>query len=210
MTNQPTTLHTGQDGKNRCFWVGDNQELTKYHDEEWGVPVADSKMLFEKVCLEGFQSGLSWLTILRKRHNFRQAFHQFDYAKITTYNEADVQRLLNNQGIVRHRGKILSVINNAKLASQMENNGELLATYFWKWEPSQNRTPDTTDEILVSISKSDESIAMSKDLKKRGWSFIGPTTAYAFMESVGIINNHMQSCFLYPRIEQLRKQFNRP
>ena len=210
MTNQPTTLHRGQDGKTRCFWLGDNQELTEYHDNEWGVPVADSKMLFEKVCLEGFQSGLSWLTILRKRHNFRQAFHQFNYDKIATYNEADVQRLLNNQGIVRHRGKILSVINNAKLASQMENNGELLATYFWKWEPSQNRTPHTTDEILVSISKSDESIAMSKDLKKRGWSFIGPTTAYAFMESVGIINNHMQSCFLYPRIEQLRKQFHRP
>lgn len=210
MTNQPTTLHRGQDGKTRCFWVGDNQELTKYHDNEWGVPVADSKMLFEKVCLEGFQSGLSWLTILRKRHNFRQAFHQFNYTKIAIYNEADVQRLLNNQGIVRHRGKILSVINNAKLASQMENNGELLATYFWKWEPSQNRTPDTTDEILVSISKSDESIAMSKDLEKRGWSFIGPTTAYAFMESVGIINNHMQSCFLYARIEQLRKQFHRP
>ncbi len=175
------------------------------------MPVCDGRALFEKVCLEGFQSGLSWLTILRKRSNFRDAFDGFDYRKIADYHDHDVDRLMNDSGIVRHRGKIVSVINNARRACDMEDSGENLASFFWSWEPSDMDRPATLNhEALMTLSKTPESTAMAKDLKRRGWSFVGPTTAYAFMQSVGIVNDHIEGCFARDRAEALRLEFQRP
>ncbi len=194
-----------QDGKCRCSWCDSAPEFNGYHDTEWGFPVSDDQRLFEKVCLEGFQSGLSWRTILAKRENFRAAFKGFDFYKVAAFDEADVERLVSDAGIIRHRGKIEAAINNAKRACEMVEREGSLAAYFWGFEPdpSEVQTPQ-------SMSTSPTSVALSKDLKKRGWRFVGPTTVFAFMQAMGLINDHADGCFLRPKIDEIRKSFVRP
>ena len=196
---------------NRCWWCGDDQEYIRYHDEEWGHPVTDDIRLFEKICLEGFQAGLSWITILRKRDNFRKAFDGFDFRKIVRYGEGDVERLLKDAGIVRHRKKIESTINNAKRAIEIVDEFGSLAAYFWKWEPLRESRPQKFDkDTLIQLGKTDESTALSKDLKKRGWSFVGPTTVYAFMQAMGMINDHVEGCYMREILISKRKAFTPP
>ena len=190
---------------NRCWWCGTDPLYTQYHDEEWGMPVRDDHRLFEKICLEGFQSGLSWLTILRKREHFREAFAGFDPDRVARFTGRDVNRLLKNDGIVRHRGKIESTINNAKRARELRAEHGSLAAYFWQWEPDPASRPTrVTREALLRMATSPESIALSKDLKKRGWTFVGPTTVYAFMQAMGLVNDHVEGCHRRPIVERLR------
>jgi DNA-3-methyladenine glycosylase I len=187
------------DGKIRCWWCGDDPEYVRYHDEEWGKPVRDDRALFEKICLEGFQSGLSWITILRKRENFRKAFHNFDYERVARYTEKDIERLLGDAGIVRHRGKIEAVINNAARAIELEKENGTLAAFFWSFQPDPATRPKKLDyATMVSMPTSESSKALSKALKKRGWKFVGPTTCYAFIQAMGIVNDHLQGCHLRP------------
>jgi len=195
----------GPDGKPRCQWCEAAPEFFHYHDTEWGFPVEDDQRLFEKICLEGFQSGLSWRTILAKRENFRAAFHHFDFNKVARFTQRDVTRLLKDEGIVRHRGKIEAVINNAKQAKELVKQKGSLAAFFWEYEPDtkQLAKPQT-------VSTSAESIALSKDLKKLGWKFVGPTTAYAFMQAMGLINDHVVGCVVRDKVERTRKKFKRP
>lgn len=190
---------------NRCQWCTASEQYINYHDTEWGFPVTDDIRLFEKICLEGFQSGLSWRTILTKRENFRLAFKGFDYHLIAKFTEKDIERLLQDEGIVRHRGKIEAVINNAKCAQKMITEHGSLAAYFWSFEPKNQRK-----EINNIPATTDESIALAKALKKLGWKFVGPTTVYAFMQAMGLVNDHLQECFLHTKIEQDKKQFVRP
>ncbi len=195
----------------RCWWCGDDELYVRYHDEEWGRPVTDDTRLFEKICLEGFQAGLSWITILRKRENFRKGFNGFDIRKIVKYTEEDVARLLKDEGIVRHRGKVESVINNAARALELQKEFGSLAAYFWSWEPDAAERPKKYDAAsLKAMGKSATSIAISKDLKKRGWSFVGPTTVYAFMQAMGMVNDHVEGCPARREIEAGRKSFKRP
>ncbi len=196
------TTILGQDGQPRCGWSGAAPEFPDYHETEWGFPVDDDQRLFEKVCLESFQSGLSWRTILVKRENFRAAFDGFDFNKVAHYNEQDVERLLQNAGIVRHRGKIEAVINNAKRAQELVLEAGSLAAFFWRFEP---QTENLADPQTVSIT--DESIALSKALKKRGWKFVGPTTAYAFMQAMGLVNDHEHDCVVRTKVAEARKRF---
>jgi len=196
---------TVPDGKLRCKWCDAAPEFLEYHDTEWGFPVRDDYRLFEKLCLEGFQSGLSWRTILVKRENFRCAFLHFDFNKIAFFTQRDIDRLLEDKGIVRHRGKIEAVINNAKQARELVKQQGSLAAFFWRYEPDaeQLQTPQT-------VSTSAESMTLSKDLKKLGWKFIGPTTAYAFMQAMGLINDHVADCVIRSKVEHARKNFKRP
>ncbi|WP_105985090.1 DNA-3-methyladenine glycosylase I [Brucella sp. BCCN 84-3] len=204
-------LVVGADGRTRCFWPGELPNYLAYHDNEWGVPVADDFRLFEKICLEGFQSGLSWLTILRKRENFRAAFDGFNFHRIATYDESDVERLLADKGIVRHRGKIVSVINNAGRAIELIEEKGSLAAYFWSFEPGAENRPAVVDyPTLVANPITATSTRISKDLKKRGWSFVGPTTVYAFMQAMGLVNDHIEGCHCRATIEKLRQNFKRP
>lgn len=198
-----TTL--GPDGKPRCKWCEAAVEFFDYHDKEWGFPVDNDQRLFEKLCLESFQSGLSWRTILAKRENFRAAFKQFDFHQVARFDDDDVQRLLNDAGIVRHRGKIEAVINNAQRALELIEEEGSLAAYFWRHEPD----PATLGEPQ-SVSVSDTSKQIAKDLKKRGWKFVGPTTVYAFMQAMGLINDHVMDCITRSRVEQARQAFIRP
>ena len=201
----------GEDGRSRCFWQGGAPDYQDYHDREWGRPVVDDFRLFEKICLEGFQSGLSWLTILRKRENFRRAFAGFDYTKVARFGAEDVTRLLADAGIVRHRGKIESTINNAARAMELAREAGSLAAYFWRFEPDPKSRPKRLDwAALRAMNTSPESVALSKDLKKRGWSFVGPTTVYAFMQAMGMVNDHMDGCFCRAEVEKARKTFKRP
>jgi len=196
---------SGPDGQPRCGWCAAAPEFFAYHDKEWGFPVNDDQRLFEKICLESFQSGLSWRTILAKRDNFRAAFEQFDFHAVAQYTDADTERLLKDAGIVRHRGKIEAVINNAgKMLELIESEGSF-AAYVWRFEPQENNrvTPQT-------VSRSSESEAMSKDLRKRGWKFVGPTTVYAFMQAMGLINDHAEQCVMRGVVDNSRKQFRRP
>ena len=202
-------ITVGGDGQPRCWWPGSHIEYLAYHDHEWGYPVSDDIRLFEKICLEGFQAGLSWLTILRKRDNFRAAFDQFDFTKVARYTEANVEQLLQDTGIVRHRRKIEATINNAQQACTLKDQWGALAAYFWQYEPTK-RPPCCDYATLSQLSQTPESIALSKDLKKRGWSFIGPTTAYAFMQAMGLVNDHLEGCFVRPLVEQQRILFERP
>jgi DNA-3-methyladenine glycosylase I len=189
----------------RCWWCGTDPLYVRYHDEEWGTPVTDDDRLFEKICLEGFQSGLSWLTILRKRDNFREAFAGFDFDRVARFNGRDVNRLLRNEGIVRHRGKIVSTINNAKRARELRAEFGSLAAYFWRWEPNPAARPKSvTRDALTGMSTTPESIALSKDLKKRGWTFVGPTTVYAFMQAMGLVNDHVEGCDRRAAVQELR------
>ncbi|MGQ7261961.1 DNA-3-methyladenine glycosylase I [Vreelandella sp. V005] len=193
------------DGHPRCLWCGGAAEFLPYHDNEWGFPVADDQRLFEKLCLESFQSGLSWLTILNKRENFRAAFHHFDFQKVARFGEDDVQRLLKNAGIIRHRGKIEAVINNALRAQEMVEQEGALAAFFWRFEPDADSLPPPQTQTT-----SPESISLSKALKKRGWKFVGPTTAFAFMQAMGLVNDHSLNCITREQVAQARQQFKRP
>jgi DNA-3-methyladenine glycosylase I len=207
----PHGLTLGADGRLRCLWHGGVPEYEHYHDHEWGRPVASDTRLFEKICLEGFQSGLSWLTILRKRENFRQAFHGFDIARVAAMGDPDIERLLGNAGIIRHRGKIASTINNARRALDLQAEKGSLAAYFWGFEPEAGSRPQTlTWEWLRANPVSPQSSVISKDLKKRGWSFVGPTTVYAFMQAMGLVNDHVEGCICRHEIEALRRDFKRP
>jgi len=190
---------------NRCWWCGTDPLYVRYHDEEWGAPVTDDRRLFEKICLEGFQSGLSWLTILRKRDNFRAAFADFDFERVARFTARDVARLLEDDGIVRHRGKIESTINNAKRALELRAEQGSLASYFWGWEPdAASRPKRITRAALTQMATSPASVALSKDLKKRGWTFVGPTTVYAFMQAMGLVNDHVETCERRAAVEKLR------
>ena len=194
----------GPDGKPRCKWCAVTPEYLHYHDNEWGYPVKDDQRLFEKISLEGFQSGLSWRTILAKREQFREAFHQFDFTKIARFKERDVERLLGNAGIVRHRGKIEAVINNAQRADELVEKEGSLAAFIWRYEPAgKSAAPQ-------SLTTSPESVALSKDLKKMGWKFVGPTTVFAFMQAMGLLNDHAEGCVIRAKVDKARKQFKRP
>jgi DNA-3-methyladenine glycosylase I len=195
----------GPDGKPRCRWCAAAPEFLAYHDNEWGFPVADERRLFEKLCLEGFQSGLSWRVILVKRENFRAGFHDFDIERIARFNARDVKRLLADQGIVRHRGKIEAVINNARRARELAAVEGSLAAFLWGYEPQATRRAKPQ-----AVSTSLEATALSKDLKKRGWKFVGPTTMYAFMQAMGLINDHAERCVIRAKVERARNEFPRP
>lgn len=195
----------GPDGKPRCQWAGSAPDFFPYHDTEWGFPVADDRRLFEKICLEGFQAGLSWRTILDKRENFRAAFQGFDFERVARFTQRDVTRLLKDQGIVRHRGKIEASINNAKRACELVEEEGSLAAYFWRFEPDPKTLPPPQSQTT-----SETSVALSKDLKKRGWRFVGPTTAYAFIQAMGLINDHVEGCVIRTEIERAREAFKRP
>ena len=179
----------------RCWWCGEDPLYVRYHDEEWGRPVTDDRRLFEKVCLEGFQAGLSWITILRKRENFRRVFHHFDIDRVARFTGRDVQRLLRDEGIIRHRGKIESTINNARRARELADEFGSLSKYFWQWQPPDAARPRRiTRQMLQQMATTPASTALSKDLRKRGWTFVGPTTMYAFMQAVGLVNDHVEDC----------------
>lgn len=200
-----TAAIAGPDGRLRCRWCHAAPEFLAYHDTEWGFPVADDTRLFEKLSLEAFQSGLSWRTILAKRENFRAAFAGFDFRKVARFTDRDVARLLGDAGIVRHGGKIEAVIHNARRARELVDEHGSLAAFFWRHEPASEAlaTPQ-------SASTSAESIALSKDLKRRGWKFVGPTTVYAFMQAMGLINDHAADCVIRAQVERARGRFRRP
>lgn len=190
----------------RCWWPGDDAPYQRYHDTEWGRPVRDDQKLFEKLCLEGFQAGLSWLTILRKRENFRNAFESFTLDVVAGYAEEDVLRLLDDAGIVRHRGKVEAVINNAQRAQELINEVGSLGDYFWSFAPSGPFGREVTDSLHPSgiPTTSPSATRLSKDLKKRGWKFVGPTTMYSFMQSMGLVNDHVEGCWVREECETLR------
>lgn len=195
----------------RCTWAGEDADYIAYHDREWGVPMADDTRLFEKICLEGFQAGLSWLTILKKRENFRKAFAGFDIDKVAAFAQADIERLVADPGIVRHRGKIVSVINNAARAQELRAEFGSLAAYFWGFEPGPDDRPDGFDaQTLNAITSNRTAHLLARDLKKRGWSFVGPTTVYAFMQAMGLVNDHIATCFRRVEIDKARKGFTPP
>jgi DNA-3-methyladenine glycosylase I len=197
------SVTTGVDGKPRCFWCAGHDDMVAYHDAEWGFPVTDDRRLFEKLCLEGFQSGLSWLTILRKRDAFRRAFAGFDFDRVARFGVKHVERMLKDASIVRHRGKIESVIGNARRARLLADEFGSLAAYTWRFEPDPARRP-------TRASTSPEAVALSKDLKKRGWTFVGPTTIYAFMQAMGLVNDHARGCVSRPLAENARRTLRRP
>jgi DNA-3-methyladenine glycosylase I len=200
----------GPDGLTRCFWCAADPLYVRYHDTEWGFPVRDDRRLFEKITLEGFQSGLSWLTILRKRENFREAFDGFDIARVARYTPRTVERLLKNAGIVRHRGKIESVINNARRCADLIDAEGSLSEFVWRFEPDPASRPTTlTWEVLSTMPTTPESTALSKELKARGWTFVGPTTMYAFMQAMGLVNDHLDGCDIRARAESARAELAR-
>jgi DNA-3-methyladenine glycosylase I len=207
----PQGIEIGEDDVARCWWAAGDADYRRYHDDEWGRPVDDERRLFEKLCLEGFQSGLSWLTILRKRDNFRRAFAGFDPGQVARFGDADVERLLGDAGIVRHRGKITATINNAQRYADLCDEFGSLAAYAWQFEPDPSTRPATVDHAtLMELSTSAESRAMSKDLRRRGWSFVGPTTVYSFMEAMGLVDDHLDGCAARPEVERERTAFTRP
>ncbi len=197
--------YLGPDGRPRCRWCSAAPEFLAYHDTEWGFPVADDHRLFEKLSLESFQSGLSWRTILAKRDNFRAAFRRFDFGEIACFTDRDIDRLLGDEGIVRHRGKIEAVIHNARRAQEIVEREGSLAAFVWRYEsdPAQAAKPQT-------VSVTPQAVALSKDLKKLGWKFLGPTTAYAFMQAMGLVNDHVDDCVIRPKVERARRKFERP
>jgi DNA-3-methyladenine glycosylase I len=195
----------GPDGRARCAWCAAAPDFLPYHDTEWGFPVDDDHRLFEKLSLEGFQSGLSWRTILAKRENFRAAFRGFDFDRVARFSRRDVERLLKDDGIVRHRGKIQAVINNAQRARELTRKEGSLAAFIWRYEPDPRHIGEPQ-----SVSTSSESVALSKELKKRGWKFVGPTTVYAFMQAMGLVNDHVRGCAIRAKVERARRAFERP
>lgn len=204
-------LIVGEDGKARCWWHGGLDDYRAYHDDEWGRPVTDDLRLFEKICLEGFQAGLSWLTILRKRETFRDAFAGFDFRKVARFDERNVEKLLGNPGIIRHRGKIEATINNANRAVELVEEAGGLSSFFWSFEPAPENRPEKLDHATLStLGKTPESVALSKALKKRGWKFVGPTTVYAFMQAMGLVNDHLEGCAYRDEVETARSALTRP
>ncbi len=191
------------DGHSRCAWSGSAPEFDAYHDAEWGFPVGDDRRLFEKICLESFQSGLSWRTILAKRENFRAAFDGFDFHRMAQFGPERVQALLQDAGIIRHRGKIEAVINNAARAVEMQAAEGSLAAFFWRYEIKVPPVPQT-------VSTCADSVALSKELKRRGWKFVGPTTCFAFMQAMGLVNDHAEGCYCRPLATQARQAFTPP
>jgi len=207
----PEGLAAGPDGRIRCAWPRADPLYVGYHDSEWGRPVGDDRRLFEKLCLEGFQSGLSWLTILRKRENFRRAFAGFDFRKVVRFGPADIERCLADAGIVRHRGKIESVVNNARRALELVDEAGSIGAFVWRFEPAAGSRPARIDRpTLMAMAKTAESIALSKSLRKRGWSFVGPTTVYSFMQAMGLVNDHIEGCACREEAEAERRAFTRP
>jgi len=201
-------IRTGPDGVDRCWWAGDDGDYLDYHDDEWGRPTVDDTKLFEKICLEGFQSGLSWLTILRKRDNFRAAFAGFHMESVALFGPSDVERLVTDTGIVRHRGKIESTINNAARALDAVEEFGSLAAYLWAFEPQEIEGVRTGDYPIPSTTPT--SVSLARDLKKRGWSFVGPTTAYAFMQAMGMVNDHLPECSRHGECDRERSALDRP
>lgn len=207
----PRGVIHGADGSARCWWCGQADDYVAYHDGEWGRPVTDDRRLFEKLVLEGFQSGLSWLTILRKRENFRKAFAGFDFERVARFTGRDVARLLGDAGIVRHRGKIEAAVNNARRACELAETEGSLAAYFWRFEPdAAARRRRVTRAALMGMTTSAESAALSKDLKRRGFRFVGPTTSYAFMQAMGLVNDHLEGCHARAMVERERNALVRP
>ena len=195
----------------RCSWPGDDPLYCRYHDDEWGRPLGDDQRLFEKICLEGFQAGLSWITILRKRENFRRAFHAFDPHAVAQMTNSDVERLLDDASIVRHRKKIESAIQNAGRCLELQEEHGSLASFVWSFEPEPSERPQVVDAQAVRrLTESDASRALSRALKKRGWSFVGPTTMYAFLQSSGVVNDHVETCAWRQVVEAERARFTRP
>ena len=195
-------LSAGSDDVVRCDWCGSGPLYAHYHDTEWGFPVRDDRRLFEKLCLEGFQAGLSWITILRKREEFRAAFAGFDIEKVARFGARDITRLLGNTGIVRHRGKIEATINNARRCADLVDTEGSLAAYAWRFEPDPTTRPrKITWNVLRTVSSTPESIALSRDLKQRGWRFVGPTMTYAFMQAMGLVNDHVHGCHVRARAD---------
>ena len=209
-----TRLRAGlrrDDGVVRCFWCGPHEDYQRYHDEEWGRPVTDDRRLFEKLCLEGFQSGLSWLTILRKREHFRRAFHGFDWHRVARMGPRDVERLLQDASIVRHRGKIEATIANARAAVALERDEGSLAAFFWRFEPPPSERPRTMNHAnLMRLAKTPTSTRLSKELKRRGFVWVGPTTCYAFIQAMGLVNDHLAGCDTRERIGPARARRKRP
>ena len=204
-------LSTDERGHSYCAWRSAAPEYPRYHDHEWGVPVADDRQLYEKICLEGFQAGLAWITILRKCEQFRAAFDGFDFHRVAQYGEADIQRLMQEPGIVRNRAKIVSTINNARRARELVEETGSLAQWLWAFEPGPEERPAVVDlAYWTGNPTSPASVRLSKALKKRGWTFVGPTTMYALMQAMGMVNDHLEGCACRPRIEALRRQFKRP
>ena len=204
-------LVRGPDGRKRCFWCGQADDYLTYHDVEWGYPVRKDNRLFEKLCLEGFQSGLSWLTILRKREAFRRAFADFDIETVARFGPPKVRKLLTDASIVRHRGKIEAAIGNARAAAETADEFGSFAAYVWRFEGKPtNRPKKITRAVLSTMTTSPEAIAMSKDLKKRGFAFVGPTTVYAFMQAMGLVNDHLDGCLVRRDVERRRQAFRRP
>ncbi len=204
-------LIKGHDDKTRCWWPGEDELYLAYHDTEWGMPLTNDIRLFEKLSLEGFQAGLSWITILRKRENFRAAFDGFDFEKVSRYSADKIEHLVQNTGIIRHRGKIEATIKNAQKISDIVDEYGSFAAYFWRFEPADMDRPNIYNyETLSQITMSVQSEAMSKDLKKRGFKFVGPTTIYAHMQSAGLVNDHIEGCFCRPIIDTARDNFERP
>lgn len=204
-------LTQGADGLVRCSWSGSDPLYQRYHDREWGRPMRNDVRLFEKLSLEGFQSGLSWLTILRKRENFRVAFAGFEIESVARFRARDVNRLLRNAGIVRHRGKIEATINNARRALELRAEFDSLARFYWSFEPGSEERPRTIDgATLKTMAKTEASHRLSKELRKRGFSFVGPTTAYAFMQAMGLVNDHLEGCYFRAELEAERRAFRRP
>ncbi|HVP67319.1 MAG TPA: DNA-3-methyladenine glycosylase I [Anaeromyxobacteraceae bacterium] len=204
-------LAKGADGRVRCAWAASAPDYEAYHDREWGFPVAEDRRLFEKLCLEGFQSGLSWLTILRKRDAFRRAFAGFDAREVARYGRRDVERLLRDPSIVRHRGKIAAAVGNARLVLELEREFGTLAAYVWRFEPAPGSRPRrVTGAALARGYRAPEADAMSKDLRRRGFAFVGPTTAYAFMQAMGLVNDHLEGCHVRPAAEKARRNLERP
>jgi DNA-3-methyladenine glycosylase I len=203
MDRLPRGVVRGDDGVVRCFWGDGDALYRRYHDREWGMPVRNGRRLFERVCLEGFQSGLSWLTILRKREAFRRAFRRFDFHAVARFGPKDVERLLQDAGIVRHRGKIESTINNARRAVELEREFGPLAAYFARFRPEpRSRPARLTWSALQRLPTSPEAVALSRDLKARGWTFVGPTTLYAFMQAMGLVNDHLDGCPARARVQR--------
>jgi DNA-3-methyladenine glycosylase I len=195
----------------RCRWAGEDPVYIDYHDREWGFPVRDDRRLFEKICLEGFQAGLSWRTILGKREAFREAFGNFDVERVAQFTTRDVDGLVTNAAIVRHRGKIESTRNNAHRARELAGEFGSLAAYFWRFEPAPASRPKRlTRELLQRMGTSPEAMALSKDLKRRGWTFVGPTTIHAFMQAMGLVNDHVHRCAIRSLAEQARRGLDRP
>jgi DNA-3-methyladenine glycosylase I len=204
-------LRRGEDGRTRCAWCGAAEDYVRYHDTEWGFPVTDDCRLFEKICLEGFQAGLSWLTILRKRESFRRAFADFDFERVARFTPRRIDALVQDAGIVRHRGKIESVVNNARRACDLVDESGSVAAYVWRFEPAPGSRPRVlTWDRLRTLSTSPESVAMSKDLRTRGWTFVGPRTIYAFMQAMGLVNDHVEGCHIRPRVARARRARQSP